>query len=68
MALLRVSAGLGDHALMISTGMRRGELAGLRIEDLDLDHDVCYVTGKGSRARQCPFGHKSGAGLRALPP
>lgn len=49
--------------LMVDTGMRRGEVAGLRTEDLDLDQDVAYVVGKGSRPRQCPFGAKAGQAL-----
>jgi site-specific recombinase XerD len=49
--------------LMIDTGMRRGELAGLKLEDLDLDQDLCYVVGKGSRPRQCPFGAKTGLAI-----
>jgi site-specific recombinase XerD len=46
--------------LFVDTGMRRAELLGLAVEDLDLDHDVAIVNGKGGRARACPFGHKTG--------
>ena len=42
--------------LFMDTGMRRGELANLRIDDVDLDQCVAYVVGKGNRPRQCPFG------------
>jgi site-specific recombinase XerD len=45
--------------LFIDTGMRLGELAGLRVEDLDLDQDVAIVIGKGRRPRACPFGNKT---------
>ena len=45
--------------LFIDTGMRRGELAGLTLVSVDLDSDVAYVVGKGSRPRQCPFGSKA---------
>jgi site-specific recombinase XerD len=45
--------------LFIDTGMRRGEMAGLRVEDVDFDQDVAYVIGKGSRPRACPFGAKT---------
>jgi site-specific recombinase XerD len=46
--------------LLVDTGMRRAELVGLRLEDLDLDQDVAVVYGKGGRQRACPFGHKTG--------
>ncbi|MGQ0802449.1 MAG: tyrosine-type recombinase/integrase [Actinomycetota bacterium] len=46
--------------LLVDTGMRRAELLGLRVEDLDLDQDVAVVVGKGRRQRACPFGHKTG--------
>lgn len=46
--------------LFVDTGMRRAELLGLSVEDLDLDQDVAIVVGKGRRQRACPFGHKTG--------
>lgn len=49
--------------LFMDTGMRRGELAGLRVADLDFEMDVAYVVGKGSRPRSCPFGAKTGLAL-----
>jgi site-specific recombinase XerD len=49
--------------LFIDTGMRRAELAGLRLEDVDFDHEVALVLGKGRRPRACPFGHKTGQAL-----
>lgn len=45
--------------LFLDTGMRRTELAGLTQADLDLDHSVAVVMGKGSRPRACPFGRKT---------
>jgi site-specific recombinase XerD len=45
--------------LFLDTGMRRTELAGLSLSDLDLDHSVAVVMGKGSRPRACPFGRKT---------
>jgi site-specific recombinase XerD len=45
--------------LFLDTGMRRGELAGLRLEDIDFEHDTAVVMGKGRRARACPFGRKT---------
>ncbi len=50
--------------LFLDTGMRLGELAGLRLEDLDLDVDnVAVVLGKGRRLRACPFGRKTAQAL-----
>lgn len=49
-ALLRV---------LISTGARVGELAGLRLGDLDLDAREAFVTGKGSRGRVLPLSPKT---------
>ncbi len=46
--------------LFLDTGMRRGELAGLRLEDVDLDQEAAVVLGKGRGPRACPFGHKTG--------
>jgi site-specific recombinase XerD len=45
--------------LLLDTGMRRGELTGLRMEDIDFDHDVAMVVGKGRRPRACPFGSRT---------
>lgn len=49
--------------LLIDTGMRRSEIAGLKVEDLDWDHDCAVVLGKGRRPRACPFGKKTGKAL-----
>jgi site-specific recombinase XerD len=49
--------------LFIDSGMRRSELAGLRLQDLDLDHNIALVVGKGSRPRACPFGRKAAQAL-----
>ncbi len=49
--------------LFLDTGMRRGELAGLRVDDVDLDQEAAVVMGKGRRPRACPFGHKTGQAL-----
>lgn len=45
--------------LFMDTGIRRAEAAGLQLEDVDFDHDVVHVTGKGSRPRSAPFGRKT---------
>jgi len=49
--------------LFIDTGMRKGEIAGLHVEDVDLDSDLARVSGKaaggsGPRTRLVPFGKK----------
>lgn len=49
--------------LLIDTGMRRGELAGLKVDDVDFTNNIAYVVGKGSRARACPFGRKTANSL-----
>jgi site-specific recombinase XerD len=45
--------------LFADTGMRRGELLGMSVSDLDLDGDIAFVMGKGRRPRACPFGRKT---------
>jgi site-specific recombinase XerD len=65
--LLKVTAGESfndrrDHAmirLLLDTGMRRGELVGLKLTDVDLEDGIAYVLGKGGRHRACPFGAKT---------
>jgi site-specific recombinase XerD len=54
LALLRV---------LIDTGMRRAEVRGLTVADVDLDLDVAIVVGKGGRRRAAPFGSKTSAAL-----
>jgi tyrosine recombinase XerC len=51
--------GLRDRAileLLYASGMRVGELCGLRLQDLDLAGDSVRVTGKGGKQRVVPFG------------
>jgi site-specific recombinase XerD len=50
-------------SLFIDTGLRRAELAGLRVDDVDFDHEVAVVTGNGSRPRAVPFGRKTSVAL-----
>jgi integrase len=50
--------------LLIDTGIRAGELAGLTVEDVDRVQDVVIVRGKGDRLRACPFGPKTADALR----
>jgi site-specific recombinase XerD len=49
--------------LLLDTGMRRAELAGMTLDDVDFDNDVVFVVGKGRRPRACPFGSKTAAAL-----
>lgn len=49
--------------LLFDTGMRRAELAGIKLADLDLDQSVVFVTGKGRRPRVVPFGRKTAQAL-----
>lgn len=70
-ALLATTRGKGflevrDAALLrllIDTGLRRAELTGLRVEDVDLDLDIAVVLGKGRRERALPFGKKTAMAL-----
>lgn len=58
---------LRDHAmlrLLIDTGIRREECAGLKIEDLDFDLDTAVVLGKGSRIRGVAFGARTSKAMR----
>ncbi len=45
--------------LFLDSGLRRAELAGLNVDDVDLDHREVTVTGKGRRARTVSFGRKA---------
>jgi site-specific recombinase XerD len=45
--------------LLLDTGLRRSELAGLKVEDVDLDLNVAGVVGKFRRPRAVPFGRKT---------
>jgi site-specific recombinase XerD len=49
--------------LLIDTGLRRAELAGLKLDDLDLDLNVAAVVGKGNRPRAVPFGKRTAVAL-----
>jgi site-specific recombinase XerD len=54
--------------LLVDTGIRRGELAGLRVGDVTIDAKagggVVDVLGKGRRWRTVPFGAKTAIALR----
>src|SRR3954452_2723461 len=49
--------------LLLDTGVRVSELCGLKLDDVDLDREVAYVMGKGSRPRAVPFGAKTGQAI-----
>lgn len=49
--------------VLLDTGLRRAEIAGLHIGDVDLDHHAIFVTGKGRRPRSAPFGNKTADAL-----
>jgi site-specific recombinase XerD len=50
--------------LLFDTGMRAGEITGLRVEDIDDQDSVAFVMGKGRRGRAVPFGARSADALR----
>lgn len=49
--------------LLWDSGLRRAELARLKVEDIDWHNDVVVVMGKGRRPRSCPFGRATGRAL-----
>jgi integrase/recombinase XerC len=61
-----VPLGLRDRALLelfYSSGLRLGELCGLRWRDLDLADGLVHVLGKGRRQRSVPLGSHARAAL-----
>lgn len=50
--------------LLLDTGIRVGELCGLRTGDVDFGQRLVLVTGKGSHSRTVPFNAKCGTELR----
>jgi len=69
--LLRACQGSGFLArrdlaifrLLLDTGMRRCELAGLKVEDVDLEDSTAVVLGKWRRPRVVPFGRRTAQAL-----
>jgi integrase/recombinase XerC len=58
--------GLRDRAileLLYATGIRVGELCGLRLGDVDLTADTVLVLGKGAKQRVVPFGEPARVAL-----
>lgn len=55
-----------DTALLLTlydTGVRLGELVGMKLEDVDLRDRLAYVTGKGGHTRAVRFGAKTAVAL-----
>ncbi|MBV9170061.1 MAG: tyrosine-type recombinase/integrase [Chloroflexi bacterium] len=44
--------------MLFDTGVRRSELAYLKVGDVDLDNNLVDVIGKGNRPRRMPIGHR----------
>jgi integrase len=49
--------------LLLDTGLRRSELAGLKVEDVDLEDSTAVVLGKFRRPRVVPFGRRTAQAL-----
>ena len=70
-ALLATCTGSDEEArrdtaillLFVASGMRRAELSGLRLEDLDLDARDAWVMGEVRRPRRCPFDKHTAAAI-----
>jgi len=55
-----------DAAILLTlfdSGMRLGEITGLRVEDVDLRDRLAYVTGKAGHTRAVRFGTKTAVAL-----
>lgn len=46
--------------MLLDCGLRVSELAGIDLEHVDLDQELVYVMGKGSRPRVVPYGARTG--------
>ena len=49
--------------ILLDTGLRRAEMAGITMDDVDLDQQTLRVVGKGSRVRLVPYGRKAARDL-----
>lgn len=50
--------------LLYATGMRASELLGLKIDDIDFNHGLLKVRGKGNKERVLPFGEHADQALK----
>lgn len=50
--------------LFLDTGARRSEVAALKVADIDFDHHVAWVVGKGHRPRALVVGDRTAEALR----
>lgn len=58
----RIFDGRRDEVLirvLADCGLRVSELAGLTLDDVDLEREVLFVVGKGSRPRAVPYGART---------
>jgi integrase/recombinase XerD len=65
---LTLPLGLRDRAileLLYASGLRASELVNSRLENLDLDHGIIRVTGKGNKTRLVPVGGKAREAIEA---
>jgi site-specific recombinase XerD len=49
--------------VLLDCGLRASELAGLTLDDVDLDQEVVFVIGKGNRPRAVPFSATTGSAI-----
>src|SRR6266545_662747 len=49
--------------LLLDSGGRRAEIAGMRLGDVNFEYDVVIVVGKGGRERALPFGNRTGKAI-----
>jgi len=60
--------GLRDRAMLelaYGAGLRVSELCGLKVDQLSLEQDIVYITGKGGKQRVVPFGRAAARALSA---
>jgi site-specific recombinase XerD len=50
--------------MLLDSGIRRAELMGIQLDDLDFELDIAVVMGKGRQPRSVPFGLETKKALR----